>query len=40
MVKTAIAITTVDGPSLERANPGFDTRNGNGGETLWLPLKP
>lgn len=31
--------TTADGPSLERANPGFDTRTGNGGETLWIPLK-
>jgi AraC family transcriptional regulator len=25
--------TTADAPSLERANPG------NGGETLWIPLK-
>ena len=31
--------TTADGPSLERANPGFDTMTGNGGETLWIPLK-
>lgn len=31
--------TTADGPSLERANPGFDTMTGNGGETLWVPLK-
>jgi hypothetical protein len=31
--------TTADGPSLERANSGFDTRTGNGGETIWVPLK-
>jgi AraC family transcriptional regulator len=31
--------TTADGPSLERANPGFNTMTGNGGETLWVPLK-
>jgi AraC family transcriptional regulator len=31
--------TTADGPSLERANPGFDTMTGNGGETLWIPLR-
>ncbi|HUO93702.1 MAG TPA: AraC family transcriptional regulator [Rhizomicrobium sp.] len=31
--------TAADGPSLERANPGFDTMTGNGGETLWVPLK-
>jgi AraC family transcriptional regulator len=31
--------TTADGPSLERANPGFDTMTGNGGETLWVPLR-
>jgi hypothetical protein len=24
---------------LERANPGFNTMTGNGGETLWVPLK-
>jgi hypothetical protein len=28
------------GPRLERANPGFNTMTGNGGETLWVPLKP
>lgn len=27
-----------DGPSLERANPGFDTRTGNGGHTIWVPV--
>jgi AraC family transcriptional regulator len=31
--------TTADGPSLERANPGFNTMTGNGGETLWIPMK-
>lgn len=30
--------TTADGPSLERANPGFNTMTGNGGETLWIPI--
>ena len=25
-------------PSLERANTGFNTMTGNGGETLWVPL--
>jgi AraC family transcriptional regulator len=30
--------TTADGPSLERANPGFNTMTGNGGETLWVPI--
>jgi AraC family transcriptional regulator len=31
--------TTADGPSLERANQGFNTMTGNGGETLWIPLR-
>jgi AraC family transcriptional regulator len=31
--------TTADGASLERANPGFNTMTGNGGETLWIPMK-
>jgi AraC family transcriptional regulator len=25
-------------PSLERANPGFNTRTGNGGHTIWIPV--
>lgn len=29
---------SADGPSLERANPGFDPRTGNGGHTIWIPL--
>lgn len=29
---------TTDGPSLERANPNFDTRTGNGGLTIWIPV--
>lgn len=28
-----------DGASLERANPGFDTRTGNGGHTIWIPVE-
>jgi AraC family transcriptional regulator len=27
-----------DSASLERANPGFDTRTGNGGHTIWIPV--
>jgi AraC family transcriptional regulator len=27
-----------DGASLERANPGFDPRTGNGGHTIWIPV--
>ena len=27
-----------DGATLERANPGFDPRTGNGGETIWVPV--
>ena len=30
---------SADGPSLERANPGFDTRTGNGGHTIWIPVE-
>jgi AraC family transcriptional regulator len=28
----------LDAPSLERANPGFDPRSGEGGETIWIPV--
>ncbi|HKD22374.1 MAG TPA: AraC family transcriptional regulator [Rhizomicrobium sp.] len=27
-----------DGASLERANPTFDPRTGNGGHTIWIPV--
>lgn len=30
--------TTADGAMLERHNPGFDPRTGNGGMTIWIPL--
>ena len=30
---------STDGPSLERANPTFDPRTGNGGHTIWIPVK-
>jgi AraC family transcriptional regulator len=28
-----------EGPSLERANPGFNTMTGNGGHTIWIPVE-
>jgi AraC family transcriptional regulator len=31
--------TTTDNASLERCNPGFDTRTGNGGLTIWIPIR-
>src|SRR5262249_26500109 len=31
--------TPVEAPSFERHNPTFDTRTGNGGVTIWIPIK-
>jgi AraC family transcriptional regulator len=31
--------TPVEAPSLERHNPAFDTRTGQGGVTVWIPLQ-
>lgn len=30
--------SVVEGPSLERHNPNFDPRTGNGGVTIWIPV--
>jgi AraC family transcriptional regulator len=32
--------TPAEAPSLERHNPTFDTRTGNGGVRVWIPLAP
>jgi AraC family transcriptional regulator len=34
----ALGRTVADAPILERHNPTFDTRSGEGGVTLWIPL--
>ncbi len=31
-------LTVADAPSIERHNPSFDPRTGDGGLTLWIPL--
>jgi AraC family transcriptional regulator len=31
--------TPTEGPSFERHNPSFDTRTGEGGLTIWIPIE-
>jgi len=39
-IMPALGRSVADAPILERHDPHFDTRTGEGGLTLWIPLEP